>query len=276
MMLHMLSLFIILVALFTSPLRAQVPHISRSIFQPGEVLQYSVKWKFFRLGTITVRTKPYPGDSTGNCVRVCMLVESNPSLPFISLWEYNEAIIDLVNMTSLRYTALHYFGEKADSVSHEFLRDERTVKTEIYDIETGTIVRRSRVPDVDWYMEGTSLFFYTRHAALKREKCIVPTVVKGQMMTTSLEYAAETEEFEIDAWEEPIRVRRYAGVADWEGATSAGLTGDFTGWLSDDSAAIPVKAELKIFLGSIDIELERWSRAGWRPSAGLHASREEE
>jgi proteasome assembly chaperone (PAC2) family protein len=60
----------------------------------------------------------------------------------------------------------------------------------------------------------------------------------------------------------------YVGLAKWTGASAAGLTGEFEGWISDDSAAIPILAEVKIALGSIWIELESWTRPGWSPPTG--------
>jgi hypothetical protein len=39
--------------------------------------------------------------------------------------------------------------------------------------------------------------------------------------------------------------------------------GDFKGWFSDDTAVIPITAEMKVILGSVKIELNQWNRKGW-------------
>jgi len=41
------------------------------------------------------------------------------------------------------------------------------------------------------------------------------------------------------------------------------MKGPFRGWFSDDDAAIPLKAKVEIFLGSIVLELESYERPGW-------------
>jgi hypothetical protein len=64
------------------------------------------------------------------------------------------------------------------------------------------------------------------------------------------------------ALDDPVRTRKYKGFVHGQGGTSAGLSGEFTGWVSDDEAAIPLQAEMKVLLGSIHLELERWTRAG--------------
>ena len=67
----------------------------------------------------------------------------------------------------------------------------------------------------------------------------------------------------IDAWEKPIQVVELSGKMKVDGIF--GITGDFKGWFSDDTEAIPITAEMKFFLGSVKIELEQWNRKGWNP-----------
>ena len=43
----------------------------------------------------------------------------------------------------------------------------------------------------------------------------------------------------------------------------AGVTGPYKGWFAADHQRPPVKAELKIFVGKVKIELEDWK--GWNP-----------
>jgi hypothetical protein len=58
-------------------------------------------------------------------------------------------------------------------------------------------------------------------------------------------------------------------VVEVHGNTSAvgvfGMTGEFTGWFSDDEAAVPIKGELKVLLGTVTVELIGWKRSGWSP-----------
>ena len=39
----------------------------------------------------------------------------------------------------------------------------------------------------------------------------------------------------------------------------------FQGFFSDDEAAVPIRAEAKVIVGSIVVELEEWERPGWIP-----------
>ena len=54
-----------------------------------------------------------------------------------------------------------------------------------------------------------------------------------------------------------------AGTADFTGIY--GMSGDFEGWFSNDEARIPILAKMKVIIGSVTIELTRWTRTGWSP-----------
>jgi hypothetical protein len=43
------------------------------------------------------------------------------------------------------------------------------------------------------------------------------------------------------------------------------MTGEFTGWFSDDEAAVPIKGKLNVLLGSVTVELIQWKRDSWSP-----------
>jgi len=125
--------------------------------------------------------------------------------------------------------------------------------------------------EVPRYVEGPALFFFTRWKSVSRAVFHVPTLVDGNIAETRLDFRRKKERVEISAWADPIRTRKYEGFAAWKGATSAGLSGEFTGWISDDDAAVPLRAEMKVLLGSIIIELERWQRKGWVPPMYVEA-----
>jgi hypothetical protein len=45
-----------------------------------------------------------------------------------------------------------------------------------------------------------------------------------------------------------------------------GLTGDFSGWFSNDAARIPLKAKLEVEIGNVTLELKSWKRKSWKPT----------
>lgn len=260
-----LTLVIIIAFIFFSEINySQNVILNRNAFYPGETLVYKVKWTFIRIGTITIKT--YACENNPDCVKVSMLVVSNPSIPFLNIKEYNESIID-------RQTCMsnHYYGSYND--------DDLTEYTVAYNPSARRAVWKSYAPfkhltldsltinNCPRYVDGPALFFYTRTSSGYSHTINVPTMINGKVENTKLEFTDDKEEVELDGVENPVIARQYYGYADWEGGSSQSLSGEFSGLVSDDTAAIPVYAEVKVLLGKIKIELESWDRGNWnKPS----------
>jgi hypothetical protein len=245
------------------------PDSASPVFQDGEVLQYKVKWTIFRLGTLTLRTIRDSTCTIPTDYKIALYVESNPDISIIWIRGYFESLMDAILLDSKRFWALERNGEKLNESLKIFDKEKKRVMFKVVDRNTGNTIEADTIQNVSSCVEGPSLFFYSRavcHSIGFRE---ASTFVDGRMGTTELTFRGEKGEVEIENLEEPVRARVFTGQTKWGGGTAvAGLEGDFTGWFSDDEAAVPLRAEMKIIVGSIVIELEEWTRAGWVPPTG--------
>jgi hypothetical protein len=99
---------------------------------------------------------------------------------------------------------------------------------------------------------------------LQVEESFSYPTVSNEKLGETLFYPLRTQSnVDIDAWEKPIRVVELSGKLKLKGIF--GLTGNFKGWFSDDTEAVPITAEMKVILGSVKIELKQWNRKGWNP-----------
>jgi len=259
-----LALLLALLAFATPALGGE--HIAPGgVFQPGETLRYSVTWKFLRLGTLSIRTERDTTSSDGSEFTVIMKVESNPTLQFLWIREVNEAHIEASSVTSRHFLARHRNGDDLVEIRHQFDPATRTAITSLTDMNMGKLLRCDTVYNATPYVDGASLVFKARELSRTIGRVPVPTMIDGRLCNTTLEMGGDVESLHIDAWGQEIRTRRYSAHADWTGGTSSGLGGESTGWVSDDEAAVPIRAEMKILLGSIVLELEQWTRTGWVP-----------
>jgi hypothetical protein len=64
----------------------------------------------------------------------------------------------------------------------------------------------------------------------------------------------------------PVDVVHFDGNMDFVGIF--GLTGGFEGWFSNDEARVPILAKMKVLIGSVTVELMKWTRPGWNPPRG--------
>jgi hypothetical protein len=113
------------------------------------------------------------------------------------------------------------------------------------------------------FVDGLSIAFLPRLFVHAAETLAATTLLKGKVGITTFDFTNTRTTESIDALDEPVR------VVEVHGSTSAvgvyGMTGDFTGWFSDDSAAVPIKGKLKVLIGSVTVELVQWKRDGWNP-----------
>jgi len=268
------SLFLALITLaLNNSSRCDEPVLAGNVAREGEVLQYKVKWSFFRLGTVILRTVRDTSCHAAEDIKVIMSVESNPDLSFIWIREFNECVIDTRALNSKLFHARHRNGEQYTEIWHVVDFPRHCTYYRVTDRNSGADLAADTLLGVDSFVEGPSLFFLARCLSHSFGTKNVPTLVGGKLSSTELTYGSERELMDIGAVGTPVRVRKFLGVAHWQGGTEAGLGGEFTGWISDDEAAVPIVSEVKVLIGSIRLELESWSRPGWVPPSGALITR---
>jgi hypothetical protein len=253
---------VILVTVSTVSLAVAQPAARRSVFMPGETLQYKVKWGFFRLGTVVITQQPC--DSRKAEPRLLsMSVHSASGLPFISvhflnssfkspnaLWVSEETIITGED-SSDRTT---YWQDTAAKMLY---RTRTTKGCDNFSFDS------SHVDGLSY--DALGLLMMARLYAATNQTIALPTLNEFAVKETEITFTNEMEELDVAACDTPVRCRRIEGNAKWVGNSFAGMKGPFTGWISDDDASLPLRAELKIFLGSIVLELESTNRLDWGP-----------
>jgi hypothetical protein len=235
---------------------------------PGEDLNYEVSWWIFKLGRIRLKTlesKPLDGTIRHTAVA---FVDSYEGLPFVDVHA-----IDYSEMDSA------FFPRKFRSVEKK--NHEWYVENCRYDFPNRVLVIEKSwqkdlqsptytTPQCDTialehpaYLDGLSMLYYARAHVHRSMTLSVPTIVYAKKGSITFHFSGRKSTEEVDAVAKPVRVVELEGKADFEGIF--GLTGDFKGWFSDDSAAVPIKAKMKVILGSVNIELKQWDRNGWSP-----------
>ena len=237
--------------------------VNPGVFQPGERLQYKVKWLFIRLGTIVVTTERLPDDSS--CFRIRLTLDSSPGLFFISLHNLYEGVVRNGPLRSEGLVAKESGGDDTLVTTYTFRETERRILMEQRRIPPDTVLKSDVNDSIDYFFDGPSLLFFARAMLHSNTSVSAPTMVDLDMFSTDITFTDRIEAVSIAAVDDDIRTKQLHGKANFMGKTFGGFSGEFTGWFSDDSAAIPIRAEMNITLGSVVLELEQWSRTGWTP-----------
>jgi len=250
----------------TEPTAAQC---ASSIICPGEELLYEVSWWNVKLGQIWVRTLESKNIDGEVQHRATVFIDSYDGLPFVDLHAINTSIMD-GNFYSRGFNSLekkdnkwlavelHYdLPNRMVVIEKSYQEDLRSSQSEASKLDT---VRVSE----GLIQDGISIVYFARANSKHRGEISVPTIISGKEGRTIFQFSGRTEFQEIGALDgKQIQVVPFAGKAEFDGLF--GMTGDFSGWFSDDDAAIPVKGEVNVAIGSLKIELIQWKRNGWSP-----------
>lgn len=231
------------------------------ILADTEELVYEVSWSFFKLGTIRLTSRR---DFTATAY-----IDSYETVPFVSLHAMNRTLMDS-SFSSVASSALdlkederwHGLSYQYDRASGRLFVDEVVHASPLAPPLSTTRVDTLEV-GVREFVDGLSIAMYPRRFVHVGRVVTVPTVLYGKVGSTSFDFADGQTTESIEAVEEPVRVIEVHGNTTVVGVY--GMTGDFTGWFSDDSAAIPLKGKLKVLLGTVNVELIQWRRPGWTP-----------
>ncbi len=225
-----------------------------------EDLVYEVRWTLFKLGTIRIETFP---DYTAEAY-----IDSYKGLPFVDLHSVHYCSMDSnfysrssrsIDKKNDEWRGMEYVYD----LPHRMLTVEEFFRKELTAASYGRKVLDTLHLKSDSVVDGLSIAYLPRSLIQTKQTLNVPTVLYGKLGLTTYRLTGKKTEVDIDAVDRPVRVVELEGSTTAEGLY--GMTGEFTGWFSDDSAAVPIKGKLKVLIGNVTVELIGWRRAGWNP-----------
>jgi hypothetical protein len=233
------------------------------MFFVGERLEYEVSYSIFSLGTVKLEILDTAQKDGVTVFRTKAFMDSYGGVPFVNLhWIfYSEIDPQLYS---------HFFSgvdnKDTNNVSYsnysfDYARGRVFVERGIRRQHDSTMKSADTISSP--YQDGLSLFYYARGNIHSTETKNVPTFVTEKKVNTYINFTGKKKSTEIDAVKYPVETIEFEGRADFVGIF--GLTGGFSGWFSNDEAAVPIVAKMKVILGSVRLELIKWNRPGWVP-----------
>jgi hypothetical protein len=232
-----------------------------SVFLVGEELTYNVRYSFFDLGQIRIRTIREVRTPEYLAYEGKAFIDSYSSVPFVDIHAIFNSVMDSATF-SHAFSGRTRQDEVYDISEYHFEYDRNRVLIAVSRGDT-TARKYDTLEVVTPYQDGLSLFFYAREHLHSQRPVDVPTIIKEEKVKTYIDFRSDRESVEIDAVEYPVDVVRFAGTANFVGFF--GLTGYFEGWFSNDHARVPIVANLQVLIGNITVELMEWKRGEWSP-----------
>ena len=243
-------------------LQMEIP-AENAVFMIGEELVYNVSYSFFDLGEVKLQITDTTTKMGKKIYIAKAFIDSYSGIPFVNLHQvfYSE-------MTAAPYSVYFTVHNTADPAAIQYLTYEFQYAKNKALYEMG--VRQKHAADrkgsetvTTFQQDGLSLFYYARTHFRTTQKVKAPIFINEKSALTEFNFMGKIGSQEIDAVTYPIETIEFDGNANFIGIF--GLTGYFQGYFSNDAAAIPIVAKMKVLVGSIHIELTKWSRPGWIP-----------
>ena len=241
---------------------AQTTQSGDEIFVEEESLHYKVKWGFIRLGSVEVTQRRI--DTLQSTKFVVQIKAESKPLPFINLYFVNRSILSTPSPINEHFNLL--LGRDQQSVT-TYLFDQVNHKIYMSLTDHGELVRSDTLSNIYAAYDAGGIFMMMRMLSAYDTSAYLPTLSEFQLKGTDLVFSNETGTVKVCATETPLRARHFEGTAHWVGSAWAGVSGPFSGWVSADEAAVPLKINMKIFLGSVTLELEQFKRQDWPSTA---------
>ena len=247
--------YLFLILFLATPAAAVTDDSAPYTWEIGEDLLYKVKWSFINLGTIRVQVVDTTRvDNILNYI-TRVIITSNPSLPFVNFYSELDAYLDA------DFNVYRVFGtEKIDGINYDadyrFNYADSTIRFIYTDPEDPTNVRDEIQPIDTRLIDGLGMVFYARGNCHRSDLDTITTFYNARRGKVDFDFTGRSERIGIDVFEYKPKGHYIRGNVHMKGM--AGLSGPFEGWFATDNRRPPLKARLKVFIGSVTLELIDW------------------
>lgn len=234
-----------------------------AVFVIGEELVYNVSYSFFDLGEVKLQIADTATKMGKRIFVAKAYIDSYSGVPFVNLHQvfYSE-------MTAAPYSVYFSVHNTADPKETQYTRYAFQYPKNMMRYEFGTkqkpqTAQTGEISVTAFQQDGLSLFYYARTHIRAAEKVKTPIFINEKSFMTDFNFMGTIGTQKIEAVTYPVETIEFDGNANFIGIF--GLTGYFQGFFSNDAAAVPIVAKMKVLVGSIHIELIKWNRPGWVP-----------
>lgn len=229
-------------------------------WQIGEELTYKVKWSFIRLGTLKLQVVDTLTIDDTFVYHTRMFIDSNPLLFFVNMHSVYDSFIG-----EDFYPHLFIADEKIDGVTYKtryrFNYADSLIHIKMTDVKDTTHIIKKKLPLDEKVQDGMSMIFYARGNVHLKKTETLTAFFEGKKGKLDIHFNSKAKKIRINSIDSPIETYKVFGKANFKAI--AGFGGKFSGWFAADKQRPPLKAEMKVFIGSVTVELEHWKK--WTP-----------
>lgn len=225
----------------------------KNVFIPGEQLVYKVKYGFIKLGTVTIQTGNFSAD--GSTVMAHMTMQT-ADVPMLNV---KSSVTDKYDTKDLTLRSFEEHTQNGSDKTDKYMTYDAAAKTIHYqDEKTPSKVETNVEP----YDDAMGILYNLRAwSGAAGRKYMFHVHGKDGARPITLTFTNDMETQSVPAYgDNDVKTRVVKGNADMAGSGPLGANGAFTAYVTDDAAAIPVRLDMDIAIGSISLVLDHIKR----------------
>ncbi len=229
----------------------------------GEELDYVVKYAFFVLGQLTIKVTDKVDTNGQTYYKAEAYIDSYPEIPFMDIHQIYKTVFPEDSIYSCHFSGIVKNDKYSSYTNYDFNYDSSIVHIQKGKVSPHEVWTDSTAEVDKKYQDGLSILYYARMNSGQEKKERLPVLIKEKKEITDINFYKNVSGISIDAIDYPVACVKVDGEMKY--VSIYGLTGEFEGWFSDDSAAVPILAKLHVIVGSVTVELKEWKKKGWIP-----------
>lgn len=227
----------------------------KEVFQPGEELVYNVKYGFVKLGTVVIQTGSVAADGTV----AARMQFWTADIPFLNVKTKVTDQFDTRDLT------LRNFQEQTQNGDDKFFKNstyDPATKTLVYSDEKVTNVITHNIDPFD---DALGILYNMRAwSGAAGHKYMFNIHTKDGNKPVTVTFTNQFSDEDVAALDgKTVHTRILQGMMDLGGSEPLGANGAFTAYVSDDAAAVPVRIDMSIAVGSIELSLDKIKGRDW-------------
>lgn len=232
------------------------------VFSDGEELIYDVYYSFINIGWAKFNTTRVVGSK--NRYMCEAVLKSNEAMPFVTVDYYFASEIEVLDdyIRPVKFTGKEFKDGASSILTYDFHYDSSYVYIKKNGFN-GQVEYEKRIPLTAVFQDGLSIFYFARYNFFSNKSSDVPALINQDSASIHINFNTSKTDISIGEVDYDISSVYLDGNTNYRFVF--GLTGDFSGWFTNDEARIPVKAKLKVKIGNVTLELRSWKRKGWKP-----------
>ncbi|MFI5201549.1 MAG: DUF3108 domain-containing protein [Candidatus Kapaibacterium sp.] len=227
----------------------------KDVFQPGEQLVYNVKYGFIKLGTVVIQT----GNISSQGLMKAHMEFWTADIPFLHV---HTTVTDQFANSDLTLRSFEQHEQNGSYKLDKYASYDPAARTLTYSDDS---VTNEISHNIEPYDDALGILFNMRSwSGAVGHKYLFHVRDKNGARPVTLDFTNQLSDQSVPALgDKTISTRVVDGMMDLGSSAPLGANGAMTAYVSNDEAAVPVRIDMSIAVGSISLVLDKINRPNW-------------